>query len=549
MGKGYNNYMTKKFFHPSSKENIKRVWMAQQKHAHDKQKQEDLLNQYQREQEMYSNRALLGDEKAQLGLSFMYDPPPGLKKKEKEDDEPEFKFEWQRKFNAPREAYAKDDETIRDQPFGIEVRNVRCIKCRKWGHVNTDKICPLFFEDLTAEPPQPGQSTEQLADSYQEEGFMLKQSILSRLMNSGAANEKLVGSEDEDDPEVKFLKSLTPKQKKKLLKKLDKMQKGKSSEKKGKKKHKHKHRKGSSDSDQDVKGKSRKSKKSKRRIERESSESSSDSQSDSESDGEEFQRKRERSRSGGQHHDDRHRRDMTLSHPGSSHNNARRDPQGRQSVEKYGKHRRNSSSNETRERGRDERYAEETARDKKQRRDSVEKSRRQGRDSSSFENPRQSRKDSVEIPRRKRRDSSSVEKSRKQQRDSSSVEKSRRQRRDSSSVEKSRRQRRDSSSVEKPRRQRRDSSSVEKPRRQQRDSSSVEKPRRQRRDSDSSIDRGVKQARQDRRQREKRRRDSDSSDSEHDMSRKINSYAKNQQKYKPRRSPQSSPARNWTFKV
>lgn len=137
--------MSKKFFHPSNFDNQKRVWMAQQTKEAEQKKQEELRKQYEREQELFNNKALVSnDEKVRLGINFMYEAPPGLKAADHIDEVREVKFEWQRKFNAPRESYAKGDEAVRDQPFGIEVKNVRCIKCKVWGHVNTDKTCPMF---------------------------------------------------------------------------------------------------------------------------------------------------------------------------------------------------------------------------------------------------------------------------------------------------------------------------------------------------------------------------------------------------------------------
>ncbi|KAK6729365.1 hypothetical protein RB195_006426 [Necator americanus] len=268
MGKGFQNFMSKKDFHPSAWWNLKRVWEVRQKKAIDDKRQEDLRVQYEKEQEMLNNKALLGDEKAKMGLSFMYDAPAGMARKEEPKEEP--KFEWQRKYHAPREEWAKDNDQIQDQPFGIQVRNVRCCKCHKWGHLNTDNECPLYgmsgnYEDagyannpsdlikeLQKERQAVGPSRvkedrmekgafmdrTQLAEEMKDtHGLRLKGSVLNVIREDQEVS-TLKAEPNEAEQMKMFLASLTDKEKKKLMKKLVGATEGDKDKKKKKRKEK-----------------------------------------------------------------------------------------------------------------------------------------------------------------------------------------------------------------------------------------------------------------------------------------------------------------------
>jgi len=358
MGKGFNNYMCKKFFHPASADNLKRVWMATKKADAEKKKQDDLRAQYDKEQELYQNKALLSKEsKERLEVNFMYEPPPGCKKvgeaEEGEDGEPEYKFEWQRTWgHAPKESYLQQGDDFVEQPFGIQVCQAKCIKCGKYGHMNTDKRCHLYGKSVDHDAPIQSVDQDKLMEEMKADGLAMRWSAWDMNKLAGP-NHQMVEDGEKVKPLVdraEVLKSMSKDEKKKLLKKLKKMEK-------------------------------KKKKKSKKEKRRRSDGSSSDSSSDSEDD-----------RPGPSNRgrdDNRYRRDREVGRIKREDSRERRGNRARsRSMDKRG--RRSMSRDEKRDRAR-RRSSEDERRDRK-RRDSSEDNRRARKRRDSSEDDRKDRK-------------------------------------------------------------------------------------------------------------------------------------------------------------
>lgn len=257
-GKTFHEYMSAKFWHPASKRNIVTVWKRKEQMKAEKRKHDERAEEARRENEKNMVASALGEKKAKLGVSFLYDMPNNIMPKdinapENQGDLPgmtaknfEIKFDWQK--NAPRDSHFNGMGEVRNsifnhKPFGIEVRNVKCLKCGAWGHSNFDRTCPLFGKVADRDNPDFDLKREQLellSSRLQEtstQGYKMKQTVMDGFNIGDTMFDPLEKKRKnkQELPEMEFLKTLDPAEKALLLKTLEKQRKKKKKKEKAEK--------------------------------------------------------------------------------------------------------------------------------------------------------------------------------------------------------------------------------------------------------------------------------------------------------------------------
>ncbi|XP_047972536.1 uncharacterized zinc finger CCHC domain-containing protein At4g19190 [Salvia hispanica] len=182
-----HSFLNQKPWHPLSYPNQRRKWIAEQTHSQNQRRAEEVAREYAQQQDFLRQTALLSHkEKEKLemmqAVSFLYvkppgynaesakaaeiadekrkleqsleeasssmkmenEPPAGEKKKPVPKDVFGRKLPTEEQFEVLKNAPKLDTGVAgRAKPFGVEIRNVKCLRCGNYGHQSGDRECPL----------------------------------------------------------------------------------------------------------------------------------------------------------------------------------------------------------------------------------------------------------------------------------------------------------------------------------------------------------------------------------------------------------------------
>ncbi|KAM5565295.1 hypothetical protein ABKV19_019363 [Rosa sericea] len=178
-----HSYLNQKPWHPLSYPNQRRKWIAEQIQAQHQRRSEEVSREYAQEQEFFRQAALISKKdkekiETMKAVSFMYVRPPGYNAEsakaaeladesmrdgqQTQTDGPSTSIgEEAKKKPRPKDVFGRSLPTeqefevlknaprletgvpTRAKPFGVEVRNVKCVRCGTFGHQSGDRECPL----------------------------------------------------------------------------------------------------------------------------------------------------------------------------------------------------------------------------------------------------------------------------------------------------------------------------------------------------------------------------------------------------------------------
>ncbi|GJM97484.1 hypothetical protein PR202_ga14414 [Eleusine coracana subsp. coracana] len=237
-----HSYLNQKPWHPLSYPNQRRKWIAEQMHANHARRQEEVQREFAQEQEFFRQTALFSKkdkEKMEVmkAVSFMYVRPPGYnaesaKAAEIEDEKkrsdpvdvaqgaaaastssmPDKGLEKSQlaadKKNRPKDVFGRRLPTeqefevlknaprldtgapARAKPFGVEIRNVRCLRVLSAFEVGTQAKASMSPPRGGFDPDDPNQQivAEEIFDEYG--GFLGDCDIPALLSNFSASKSK-----------------------------------------------------------------------------------------------------------------------------------------------------------------------------------------------------------------------------------------------------------------------------------------------------------------------------------------------------------------------